>query len=271
MPKRDPPRRRAAPAVPTSWDALATWYNGWVGEAGSDHHRQIAIPAVLRLLDLRPDERVLDLGCGQGVLAPSVKNAGADYTGVDASPRLIEAARRHHGVQGRFVVGDVAHLDSLPQIRSEKFDAAVFLLSAQDIDPLGPALDATFAALTASGRVVLLLTHPAFRIPRQSGWGWDEKRKLLYRRIDRYLSPLPVPMKPLPGTDRKTTRSFHRPIQYYVNELGVRGLYIDHMEEIPGLRSGNAPTARAERLAREEIPLFLGLRARRAPDQIVPK
>jgi hypothetical protein len=37
--------------------------------------------------------------------------------------------------------------------------------------------------------MVLLLTHPCFRVPRQSGWGWDEQRKLQYRRVDRYLTP----------------------------------------------------------------------------------
>jgi hypothetical protein len=113
--------------------------------------------------------------------------------------------------------------------------------------------------------VALVLTHPAFRVPRQSGWGWDEGRRLHYRRVDHYLTPLWVPMKTLPGKDgRVATRSFHRPVGAYINALAANGLLVDRMLEIPGHRS-NAPPERerAAEQARREIPLFLGLRARK--------
>ena len=42
------------------------------------------------------------------------------------------------------------------------------------VDPLEPALASAAWALRPGGRLALLLTHPCFRIPRQSGWGWDE-------------------------------------------------------------------------------------------------
>jgi hypothetical protein len=133
------------------------------------------------------------------------------------------------------------------------------------MDPLEDVLACAVWALKPAGRVVLLLTHPAFRIPRQSGWGWDEGRKLLFRRVDRYLTPLAVPMKPFPGREvRGVTRSFHRPIQAYVNGLADHGFCLDRLEEIPAHKSSkSAPSERAERMARREIPLFLGLRARR--------
>lgn len=37
--------------IPTNWDAVADWYDGWVGRRGSLHHRKLAIPALMRLLD----------------------------------------------------------------------------------------------------------------------------------------------------------------------------------------------------------------------------
>lgn len=263
--KKPPLTRPRRPAAATSWDPLAAWYDGWVGEGGSEHHRTVAIPALLRLLEPEPGEQILDLGAGQGVLAPYVARAGASYTGVDASPRLIQMARQHHGSSGRFIVGDATRLSSVPQLHKGSFDAIVFLLSLQDMDPLEPVLACASWALKPRGRVALLLTHPAFRVPRQSGWGWDEGRKLVFRRVDRYLTPLPVPMKPYPGREScSTTRSFHRPLEAYVNGLAKQGLYIDHMEEIPGHKSpGPARSGRAEDLARREIPLFLGLRARK--------
>jgi SAM-dependent methyltransferase len=262
--KERPPRRTRRPAASTSWDPLAAWYDGWVGEGGSEHHREVALPATLRLLEVKSGEEILDLGCGQGVLAPSVLRTGAHYTGVDASPRLIQLAKKHHGSHARFLVGDARKLPSLHSLAESSFDAVVFLLSLQDMDPLEPVLASIPWALKDGGRVVLLLTHPAFRVPRQSGWGWDEGRKLMFRRIDRYLTPLPVPMKPLPGQEGRSTRSFHRPAQSYVNGLAEHGLLVDRLEEIPVQKlKALGQSTKAEKLARQEIPLFLGIRARK--------
>lgn len=262
-------RRSRRPAARTSWDALAHWYDGWVGEGGSQHHQQVAVPAVLRLLELRAGDRVLDVGAGQGVLVPFVQRAGAEYIGVEAGPRLAGIARRRHP-EARFIVGDARSLPAISGIAAAGFDAVVFLLSLQDMDPLAPVLEGAAWALKQGGRMVILLTHPAYRVPRQSGWGWDEGRKLVYRRVDRYLTPLPVPMKPFPGRDvRGVTRSFHRPIEEYVNGLGANGLLIDRMDELPGIKLPTVGTSKkADELARREIPLFLAIRARKVGDAI---
>lgn len=267
-PVRPPRRSPGRPPVATSWDPVADWYRGWVGEEGSKHHRNLAIPAVLDLLALRPDEQVLDIGCGPGVLAPGATQAGARYTGVDASPRLIQTARRQHGSNGRFLVGDARQLAQLPDLRAGAFDAAVFLLSIQDMDPLEQVLRAAAWALRPAGRVVILMTHPCFRVPRQTGWGWDEGRSLQYRRVDRYLTPLAVPMKAYPGQQPGVTRSFHRPLQDYVNGLSDHGLFVDRLLEIPTYKQSTAgPRAKAENMANQEIPLFVGLRARKVEGQ----
>ena len=258
---KGPPAR---PRYDTSWEPVAAWYRGWVGVEGSEHHRRLAIPAVLELLALRPDERVLDIGAGHGVLAPYVAGAGATYTGIDTSETLIRIARTEHGDAGRFILGDARALARVPGLMEGQFDAAVFLLSIQDMEPLDAVLASAAWSLKPGGRLVLLMKHPCFRVPRQSGWGWDERRRLRYRRIDRYQTPLPIPMKPYGGRRRGTTRTFHYPLEMYVNTLAAHGLVVDALREIPTYPKRTASTnARAEDLANREIPLFLGLRARR--------
>ncbi|MGH2588923.1 MAG: hypothetical protein ACRDJE_28700, partial [Dehalococcoidia bacterium] len=60
------------------------------------------------------------------------------------------------------------------------------------------------------------------------------------------------------------TRSFHRPLEMYVNGLAAVGLVVDAMREVPTYKEADAgPRARAENLANREIPLFLCLRARK--------
>lgn len=243
----------------SSWDPVADGYTGWVGAGGSDHHRRLAVPALLDLLRPLPGEQVLDVGCGPGVLAPHVRAAGARYTGVDASRKLVRFARRHHGADGRFVLADATRLAKSGGVDAGGYDAAVFLLSIQDIDPLEDALASAGWALRPGGRIVLLMTHPCFRVPRQSGWGWDAGRRLQFRRVDSYLDRLAVPMKAHAGG---ATRSYHRPLAAYVNGLAACGLLVDRVRELPGHAPDTpGPHARAERRARAQIPLFLGLRA----------
>ncbi|HUH17431.1 MAG TPA: class I SAM-dependent methyltransferase [Methylomirabilota bacterium] len=262
MSQRRPPRRGTASGE-TSWERVATWYDGWVGDRGSAYHQQLAIPAVMELLDPRAGERILDVGGGQGVLAAPLVEAGASVTVVDASPKLIAAARRRHARlrNTRFLVGDARRLPSMSDLEEGGHDAATFMLSIQDMDPLADVVRSVDWALTPEARVVILMTHPAFRQPRHSGWGFDEGRRLTYRRVDSYLTPMAVPMKSLGGG--LPTRSFHRPIGDYVNALADAGFAIDAMLELPDLppdrRPGKAP--RADARAGAEIPIFLALRA----------
>jgi SAM-dependent methyltransferase len=256
-------RSRAAAPRETSWERVATWYDGWVGDHGSAYHRELAIPAVLDLLDPRAGERILDLGGGQGVLAPALVDAGASVTVVDASARLVAAARRRHGrLRGaRFLVGDARRLPAIAGFDPGSFDATVVMLAIQDMDPLEDVVGGLDWAMKVESRVVLLMTHPAFRQPRHSGWGYDEGRKLTYRRVDGYLSEMAVPMKSLGGG--LPTRSFHRPISAYVNALAAAGFATDAMVEIPDLPPERRPgkAARGDAHAHAEIPIFLGLRA----------
>jgi SAM-dependent methyltransferase len=266
--RRAPPTRRMgsrAGAAETSWERVATWYDGWVGDRGSTYHQQLAIPAVLELLDPRPGDEILDVGGGQGVLAPYLVESGARVTVVDASRRLIAAARRRHaGLRNaRFLEGDARQLYAVAGLEPGAHDAAVFLLSIQDMDPLEEVVRAVDWALRPVASVVLLMTHPAFRQPRHSGWGVDEGRKLTYRRIDSYLTPMAVPMKSLGGGP--PTRSFHRPISSYVNAFSQAGFATEAMLELPDLPPERRPgrPARGDERAQREIPIFLAMRATR--------
>jgi SAM-dependent methyltransferase len=253
-------RRDRGRSPDTSWDELADWYDSWAGK-GSKHHHTLAIPAVLELLSLQPGERLLDIGCGPAPLAPFVARAGSRYTGIDLSPRMIDLAKKRHNHDGRFLAADAQNLTACKALAGASFDAAVFLLSLQNMDPLEPALASAAWAVRPGGRIVLLLLHPCFRIPRQSGWGWDDGRKLRYRRIDRYLSPLRIPLRPPSSGHGAPVPSFHRPLTAYVNGLAACGCTLDGMRELARVALRDAPKAEAR--ADDEIPLFLALRARK--------
>jgi SAM-dependent methyltransferase len=64
--------------------------------------------AALRLLDPRPGELILDLGCGDGALSERIAAAGARVIGIDSSEAMVEAARAR-GIDA--FVGDAEAMD----------------------------------------------------------------------------------------------------------------------------------------------------------------
>lgn len=268
MPERYRPRRRPAarrptrPAADGGWDRVATWYDRFVGDEGSDYHREVILPVALRLLEPRPGERVLDLCCGQGVFARALlQYEVAHVLAVDASPRMIEAARsRSDDPRVRYVVRSAA---ALRELADGSYDAAALIMAAQDVDDLPSVLANVSNALRPAGRVVIVMMHPCFRVPRQSSWGWDEERQAQFRRVDRYSTPMRIPIATHPGRDPSLQTFFHhRPLAEYVNALGSVGLAVVACEEpLTHRRAAPGGRSRGENRAAAEIPVFLALKA----------
>ena len=72
---------------------------------------------LVELLSPQPGERVLDLGCGTGHLTARIAARGAWVIGMDASPAMVEQARRNYP-DLHFLVGDARDFRF-----SEPFDA----------------------------------------------------------------------------------------------------------------------------------------------------
>src|SRR5678816_478355 len=86
------PRKPSGPR--TDWGGVAEWYDRLVGDEGSEYHREVVHPGMLRLLAAQAGESVLDVACGQGVLCRLLHEKGAQVLGVDAAAELIRAARQ---------------------------------------------------------------------------------------------------------------------------------------------------------------------------------
>jgi ubiquinone/menaquinone biosynthesis C-methylase UbiE len=246
----------------TDWNEVADWYDQLVGESGSEYHQHVVIPGVLRLLGAASSagQSVLDVACGQGVLCRVLQSRGLQVTGIDAAAELIRAARQRGPADIHYQIADARDLSSL---RDADFDAAACVLAIQNIHPLGPIFQGISRVLKPAGRLVLVMMHPCFRSAKESSWGWDESAKIQYRRVDRYLIPRKTPIVTHPGSSPdQYTWTFHQPISGYVKALRQAGLLVDALEEWPShKKSTSGPRAGAENVAREEIPMFLAIRA----------
>lgn len=125
---------------PAAWDAaLYDDRHSFVWKCGA---------ALIELLAPRTGERVLDLGCGTGHLAAKIAEAGAEVVGIDASPEMIEEARRlYPGLD--FGVGDARdfHFD-------KPFDAVFSNAVLHWVKPPEVAVASVRRALGPGGRFV---------------------------------------------------------------------------------------------------------------------
>jgi ubiquinone/menaquinone biosynthesis C-methylase UbiE len=253
------------PARESGWDPVAAWYDKLVGESGSDYHRKVILPAALRMLALQPGESLVDVCCGQGVLAAPVLAAGAGrYLGVDASPKLIAAARNYHRAEPR-VSYQVADVSAAAGDWSDgTFDAAACLMAVHDVADIESMFGNLSRALKVGGRALLVFMHPCFRIPRATHWGWDADQKIQFRRVDNYSTARQIPITTHPGKGGGDQTLFHhRPLATLIRALGTAGLAVVDCEELYSHRRSQAagPFSRAEHRAAEEIPLFIAFKA----------
>lgn len=115
--------------------------------------QRVRATLVDRYVGVRPGLRVLDIGCGPGVLVEHLP--GVVYTGTDVSAPYIEAARRKYGDRGTFHVGRVEDLDP-DGIGTFDVVIAKSLLHHIDEEEAMHLFDVASTVLAEDGRLVTL-------------------------------------------------------------------------------------------------------------------
>ena len=245
---------------PTLWDQASRWYDSLVGMSGSDYHQTIVMPGVLKMLELKPGRRVLDLACGQGVFSRFLLGKKIKPEGLDSSEDLLRMARSRSVKSIPYHLGNASDAKLLG---GQEFDGIACLLAVQNMEKIEPVFQNVARWLKPKGKFVMVLTHPCFRIPRQTHWGWDEEKKIEYRRVDRYASEMKIPILTPPFIDKVNfTMTYHRPLQNYFSALLKAGLCVDSLEEwVSNKESAPGKRSRGENRARKEVPLFMAIRA----------
>ncbi len=240
----------------TSWQKVGSWYDGVVGDLGSYYHQQIILPGVVRLLDLKNGDALLDLACGQGVLSGRIpKDVG--YLGLELARSLLAKAKQRH--KGRhFQYADLTK--PLPIPKDRLYSHATIILALQNIEEPEKALKNASEHLVKGAKLVIVLNHPCFRIPRQSSWGFDEQAKMQYRRVNCYMSQQNIPIFTNPGQqETQATISFHHPLSAYFSFLQNAGFMVQGLEEWCSDKASAGKAARWENRARKEFPLFMAI------------
>jgi 2-polyprenyl-6-hydroxyphenyl methylase/3-demethylubiquinone-9 3-methyltransferase len=101
--------------------------------------------------------RVLDVGCGGGLLSESLARAGAQVTGIDLAPGMVEVARLHAAEGGLAIDYRVASAEELAQAGPGQFDVVTCMEMLEHV-PDPAAMTATLVRLLAPGGALFVST-----------------------------------------------------------------------------------------------------------------
>lgn len=103
------------------------------------------------------DKRVLDVGCGGGILAESMARLGADVTGIDLAERSLKIARLHSLESGIAVNYQVISVEQLAAEAPASFDTVTCMEMLEHVPDPGSVVRAC-ATLVKPGGMVFFST-----------------------------------------------------------------------------------------------------------------
>jgi ubiquinone/menaquinone biosynthesis C-methylase UbiE len=221
-------------SIPEGWEKMAEHWDAHEGDEGSNWHRALLHPALLRVVGPLGGQRVLDVGCGNGSLARQLARRGAHVTGVDASAPVIVRAQQREAREPLGIVYHVADAQRMEPIRDGWFDLAVSCMALQDIRDAAGAIREVARALKPRGRFVPLFSHPCFDIPEASAWVAEHSPSMTtrWRKVSRYRGVFDAPLSwKCPSGGAVVTRSYHRPLSWYFRALHRAGFVVMGFEE----------------------------------------
>jgi 2-polyprenyl-6-hydroxyphenyl methylase/3-demethylubiquinone-9 3-methyltransferase len=99
--------------------------------------------------------RVLDVGCGAGLLSEAMAHEGAQVTALDLAPELVKVARLHGLESGVKVDYRLQSVESLAEEMSGQFDAITCMEMLEHVPDPGSIIRACATLLRPGGRLFL--------------------------------------------------------------------------------------------------------------------
>src|SRR3989338_2614204 len=117
----------------TSWSPVASWYHELLKSEKGTYQHDVILPNILRLLNPKKNQTILDLACGPGFFARELGKSGAKVIGIDISSELIAFPKKTlvpppkvgdpaQGGKVRNVEFFVASADAIPMVKEKSVD-----------------------------------------------------------------------------------------------------------------------------------------------------
>ncbi len=130
------------------------------------------IPFLTKVIEEKPNARILDLACGSGRHAVALASQGYEVTGLDLSPQMIEAAKHHAEEKGVVVQFSIADMRQVTELLEGPYDLVICLGNSLALLPTLPDMQQTLTnanqLLTDGGSFVSQILN--FEEIRQTGF-----------------------------------------------------------------------------------------------------
>lgn len=136
--------------------------------AESPYNAYYERPAMISLLDEVTGQRVLEVGCGAGILTTWLVEHGATVTAFDVSDEMVALARRTVGGRADILVADLAK--PLSFAADHSFDLVVASLVLHYVEDWQHVFTEIRRVLAPGGVVVFSTHHPTASSPRCASW-----------------------------------------------------------------------------------------------------
>jgi SAM-dependent methyltransferase len=206
------------PADPAAYDPIAEGYSA--ENETSLINAWYERPAMLELAGDVAGRRILDAGCGSGLLSAALRERGALVTGIDGSPGMLEVARRRLGPDVDLRVVDLA--DPLP-FADGAFDDVIASLVLHYLRDWGPALAELRRVLTPGGRLLVSVDHPFVIATARRDAGKEV----------RYFETHPSTEEWTMGGGTTRLTFWHRPLHAMTDAFTSAGFRIEVLSEPP--------------------------------------
>ena len=220
----------------SAWETNAAYWDAKMGE-GNDFVNILQWPAIQRLLDPRPGQRILDIATGNGLTSRRLAGLGAQVTAFDFSAELIVLAKKkpESRVPITYHVLDATDETALLALAEQPFDSALSNMALFDIADIQPLFHALPKMLKPGGCFVFSICHPSFNnssskrvVEEMDNSGRVETTFSV--QVWRYLSPYSAHGIALNGQPAQQLY-FERPLQYYLNLGFSNDFVLDGFEE----------------------------------------
>lgn len=213
----------------STWDTLApVWL---LVDEENYHHKYRILPEVYRMLNVKKNDKVLDVACGKGDVARYLIERGAKVTGIDISKMLDYAIEREEKEKLGIDYLELNAENLIDKFERASFDKVVCNMALMDIEDYKTTIEQISFILKENGIFVFSITHPAFALPNCTSLRIpddSQRNEDKFRVVLDYFDERPAVFN---YGDMPSILQFPRTISSYLNELVNNNLVLREMSE----------------------------------------
>ena len=196
-----------------AYEEMAESYNAKIDF--KPHNAFYDRPNTLGLMPKVNGQSILDAACGPGKYAEILLSQGANLTGFDISPRMIEFAKERNKGLGTFFVHDLTQ--RFDMLKNESFDVVLCALAMHYVQDWTLTIKEFCRVLKPKGLLIMSIEHPFFEFNYFNSTKYFEVEpvKCIWKGFDK---PIEI-------------NSYRRPLMECISPLTDNGFYIDKLIE----------------------------------------